>query len=87
MRERAGLHGGILEWSGRRNGGTTVTVHLPGVVACAPPKTTQKRNVHAVSARVAYNAFWVMWLPVPRGCGPLSIYHASATESIDPDCR
>jgi hypothetical protein len=29
MRERAGLHGGTVEWSGRRrNGGTTVTVHL-----------------------------------------------------------
>jgi signal transduction histidine kinase len=39
MRERAGLHGGTVEWSGRRNGGTTVTVHLPRVVACAPPRT------------------------------------------------
>jgi len=29
MRERAGLHGGTVEWSGRRNGGTTVTVRLP----------------------------------------------------------
>ncbi len=29
MRERAGLHSGTVEWSGRRNGGTTVTVRLP----------------------------------------------------------
>ena len=29
MRERATLHGGTVEWSGRRNGGTTVTVRLP----------------------------------------------------------
>jgi PAS domain S-box-containing protein len=29
MRERAGLHGGTVEWSGGRNGGTTVTVRLP----------------------------------------------------------
>ena len=29
MRERATLHGGTIEWSGRRNGGTTVTVRLP----------------------------------------------------------
>ena len=29
MRERANLHGGTIEWSGRRNGGTTVTVRLP----------------------------------------------------------
>ena len=28
-RERAGLHGGTIEWSGRRSGGTTVTVLLP----------------------------------------------------------
>jgi PAS domain S-box-containing protein len=29
MRERAGLHGGTVEWSGGRSGGTTVTVRLP----------------------------------------------------------
>jgi PAS domain S-box-containing protein len=29
MRERASLHGGTIEWSGRRNGGTTVTVRMP----------------------------------------------------------
>jgi PAS domain S-box-containing protein len=39
MRERAGLHGGTVEWSGRRNGGTTVTVRLPREVNCAPAKT------------------------------------------------
>jgi PAS domain S-box-containing protein len=39
MRERAGLHGGNIEWSGRRNGGTTVTVRLPRSVNCASAKT------------------------------------------------
>jgi signal transduction histidine kinase len=39
MRERAGLHGGTVAWSGRRNGGTTVTVRLPLAVNCPPPKT------------------------------------------------
>jgi signal transduction histidine kinase len=29
MRERAGLHGGAIEWSSRPTGGTTVTVRLP----------------------------------------------------------
>jgi signal transduction histidine kinase len=33
MRERANLHGGTIEWSGRRNRGTTVTVRLPRGVA------------------------------------------------------
>jgi PAS domain S-box-containing protein len=36
MRERATLHGGTVEWSARRNGGTTVTVRLPRGVAAAP---------------------------------------------------
>jgi len=36
MRERAGLHGGTVRWSGRRSGGTTVTVRLPrGVTGAA----------------------------------------------------
>jgi PAS domain S-box-containing protein len=35
MQERAGLHGGTVEWSGRRNGGTTVTVRLPRVLNSA----------------------------------------------------
>jgi PAS domain S-box-containing protein len=39
MRERAGLHGGAIEWSGRRNGGTTVTVRLPRGVNRASAKT------------------------------------------------
>jgi len=39
MRERAGLHGGTVAWSGRRNGGTMVTVRLPLAVNCPPPRT------------------------------------------------
>jgi signal transduction histidine kinase len=39
MRERVGLHGGTIEWSGRRNGGTTVTVRLPRGVNGASAKT------------------------------------------------
>ena len=39
MRERAGLHGGTVAWSGRRNGGTTVTVRLPLALNCPPAKT------------------------------------------------
>jgi PAS domain S-box-containing protein len=39
MRERAGLYAGTIEWSGRRNGGTTVTVCLPRGVNCASAKT------------------------------------------------
>ena len=38
MRERAGLYGGTIEWSGRPTGGTTVTVRLPrGVDAASVP--------------------------------------------------
>jgi PAS domain S-box-containing protein len=36
MRERAGLHGGTVEWSGCRNGGTTVTIRLPRAGNSAP---------------------------------------------------
>jgi PAS domain S-box-containing protein len=39
MRERAGLHGGTVAWSGCRNGGTTATVRLPLAVNCPPPRT------------------------------------------------
>jgi signal transduction histidine kinase len=39
MRERATLHGGTVEWSGRRNGGTTVTVRLPRRGGAAPAGT------------------------------------------------
>jgi PAS domain S-box-containing protein len=39
MRERAGLHGGTIEWSGRRNGETTVTVRLPRALNCPPART------------------------------------------------
>ena len=39
IRERATLHGGTIEWSARRNGGTTVTVRLPRGVNCASAKT------------------------------------------------
>jgi nitrate/nitrite-specific signal transduction histidine kinase len=35
MRERASMHGGTVEWSGRRNGGTTVMVRLPRGVSGA----------------------------------------------------
>jgi PAS domain S-box-containing protein len=45
MRERAGMLGGTIEWSGRRNGGTTVTVRLPRGGAGAPP-----RNLKPASA-------------------------------------
>ena len=33
IQERARMHGGTVEWSGRRSGGTTVTVRLPRGVA------------------------------------------------------
>ena len=39
MRERAGFHGGTMEWSGRRSGGTTVTVRLPRGGNTAPVVT------------------------------------------------
>jgi signal transduction histidine kinase len=39
MRERAGVHGGTVEWSGRRSGGTTVTVRLPRGGNTAPVVT------------------------------------------------
>jgi PAS domain S-box-containing protein len=39
MRERATLHGGTIEWSARRNGGTTVTVRLPRGGAAAQAGT------------------------------------------------
>ncbi len=35
VRERASMHGGTVEWSGRRNGGTTVMVRLPRGVSGA----------------------------------------------------
>jgi signal transduction histidine kinase len=44
MRERATLHGGTIEWSACRNGGTTVTVRLPrGGAAAHGPRGASDR--------------------------------------------